>query len=80
PDYRRVDIGFSAVIKKEDKKSKVNLLNKLNSIWISVEVFNLLDIDNTVSYLWVADVSGRQYAVPNYLTPRQLNFKLIVSL
>ena len=80
PDYRRVDIGFSAVIKAEDKKSKVNLLNKLNSMWISVEVFNLLDIDNTVSYLWVADVSGRQYAVPNYLTPRQLNFKLIVSL
>ena len=49
-------------------------------MWISVEVFNLLDIDNTVSYLWIADVYGRQYAVPNYLTPRQLNFKLIVSL
>jgi hypothetical protein len=80
PDYRRVDIGFSAVIKAEDKKSRVNFLNKLNSVWISAEVFNLLDIDNTVSYLWVADVSGRQYAVPNYLTPRQINFKLIVSL
>ena len=80
PDYRRVDIGFSAVIKAEDKKSRVKFLNKLNSMWISAEVFNLLDIDNTVSYLWVADVSGRQYAVPNYLTPRQINFKLIVGL
>ena len=79
PDYRRVDIGFSAVIKAEDKKSKIKFLNKLNSMWVSAEVFNLLDIDNTVSYLWVSDVSGRQYAVPNYLTPRQLNFKLIVS-
>ena len=79
PDYRRVDIGFSAVIKSEGKKSKIKILNKLNSMWVSAEVFNLLDIDNTVSYLWVADVSGRQYAVPNYLTPRQLNFKLIVS-
>ena len=79
PDYRRVDIGFSAVIKAEDKKSKIKVLNKLNSIWISAEVFNLLDIDNTVSYLWVADVSGRQYAVPNYLTPRQLNFKVIIN-
>ncbi|MDC0201707.1 TonB-dependent receptor [Flavobacteriales bacterium] len=80
PDYRRVDIGFSAVIKAEDKRSRVKFLNKLNSMWISAEVFNLLDIDNTVSYLWVADVSGRQYAVPNYLTPRQINFKLIVGL
>ena len=79
PDYRRVDIGFSAVIKAEDKKSKIGFLNNLNNMWISAEVFNLLDIDNTVSYLWVADVRGRQYAVPNYLTPRQLNFKLIVS-
>jgi len=67
------------VIKAEDKKSKIKVLNKLNSIWISAEVFNLLDIDNTVSYLWVADVSGRQYAVPNYLTPRQLNFKVIIN-
>ena len=79
PDYRRVDIGFSAVIKAEDKKGKFKFLNKLNSMWISAEIFNLLDIDNTVSYLWVADVSGRQYAVPNYLTSRQINFKLIVS-
>ncbi|MBT6809005.1 MAG: TonB-dependent receptor plug domain-containing protein [Flavobacteriales bacterium] len=80
PDYRRVDIGFSAVIKAEDKKSKIGFLNNLNNMWISAEVFNLLDIDNTVSYLWVADVSGRQYAVPNYLTPRLLNFKLIIGI
>ena len=80
PDYRRVDIGFSAVLKAEDKKSRIPFLNKLNNMWISAEVFNLLDIDNTVSYLWVADVSGRQYAVPNYLTPRQINFKLIIGI
>ena len=49
-------------------------------MWISTEVFNLLDIDNTVSYLWVSDVSGRQYLVPNYLTPRQINFKLIIGI
>ena len=79
PDYRRVDIGFSAVIKAEDKKSKIGFLNNLNNMWISAEVFNLLDIDNTVSYLWVSDVSGRQYAVPNYLTSRQVNAKLLLS-
>ena len=80
PDYRRVDIGFSAVVKSKNKKSKISFLNKLNHLWITTEVFNLLDIDNTVSYLWVSDVSGRQYAVPNYLTPRQLNFKLIIGI
>ena len=79
PDYRRVDIGFSAVLKSENKKSKKKWLNAFKSIWISAEVFNLLDINNTVSYLWVADISGREYAVPNYLTSRQLNAKLILN-
>ena len=79
PDYRRGDIGFSAIIKAENKKNKLKWLNAFNSIWISAEVFNLLDINNTVSYLWVADISGREYAVPNYLTSRQLNAKLILT-
>jgi len=79
PNYRRVDIGFSAVLKAAEKKSKLKWLNTFNSIWVSAEVFNLLDINNTVSYLWVADVSGREYAVPNYLTARQLNAKLIFT-
>ena len=79
PDYRRVDIGFSAVLKSEDKKSRLKWLNAFKSIWLSAEVFNLLDINNTVSYLWVADITGRQYAVPNYLTSRQLNAKLILT-
>ena len=79
PNYRRVDIGFSAVLKSADKKSKLKWLNTFNSIWVSAEVFNLLDINNTVSYLWVADVSGREYAVPNYLTARQLNAKFIFT-
>ena len=78
PDYRRVDIGFSAVLKSEGKKSRLKWLNAFKSIWLSAEVFNLLDINNTVSYLWVADITGRQYAVPNYLTTRQLNAKLIL--
>ena len=63
----------------ENKTSKIRWLNTFNSIWISAEVFNLLDINNTVSYLWVSDITGRQYAVPNYLTTRQLNAKLILS-
>jgi len=79
PDYRRVDIGFSAVLKDENKKSRIKWLSAFNSIWVSAEVFNLLDINNTVSYLWVTDITRRQYAVPNYLTARQLNAKMIIS-
>ena len=79
PDYRRVDIGFSTVLKNTNKKSKIRWINYFNSIWISAEIFNLLNIDNTVSYLWVSDITGRQYAVPNYLTARQLNFKLNIN-
>ena len=78
PDYRRVDIGFSAVLKSENKRSRLRFMNILNSAWLSAEVFNLLDINNTVSYLWVSDVGGRQYAVPNYLTRRQVNLKLVL--
>ncbi len=43
---------------------------------VQAEILNLLQVNNTVSYIWVTDVYGRQYAVPNYLTPRQLNIKL----
>ena len=78
PPYRRVDIGFSKELIKEDRKKK-GFFKHFNSIWLSLEVFNLLQINNTVSYLWVSDVSGRQYAVPNYLTARQINGKLIIS-
>ena len=78
PDYRRVDIGFSAVLKSENKRSRLRFMHILNSAWLSAEVFNLLDINNTVSYLWVSDVGGRQYAVPNYLTRRQVNLKLVL--
>ena len=78
PDYRRVDIGFSAII-KSNKKNNLKWLNSFEEIWVSAEVFNLLDINNTVSYLWVSDISGRQYAVPNYLTTRQLNIKMNIS-
>ncbi len=78
PPYRRVDIGFSKEIIKEGEKKK-GFFKHFNSIWLSLEVFNLLQINNTVSYLWVSDISGRQYAVPNYLTARQINAKLIFS-
>jgi len=76
PAYRRVDLGFSYVIKSEEKKIKERRITKaFKSIWVSLEVFNLLQINNVISYLWVEDVTARSYAVPNYLTSRQLNIK-----
>jgi hypothetical protein len=78
PPYRRVDIGFSKQLLSETKKlPSRNPFRFFKSIWASAEVFNLLQISNTISYLWVTDVTARQYAIPNYLTQRQLNIKLI---
>lgn len=80
PPYRRVDIGFSKQLKSEDSKMKPkNPLRYFKTIWLSLEVFNLLQVNNTISYIWIKDVTNRQYAVPNYLTPRQLNLRIIAD-
>ena len=56
-----------------------NFLSYFKSVWLGVDVFNLLDISNVSSYYWVTDVNNLQYAVPNYLTSRQINVKLSVN-
>ena len=77
PPYRRVDIGFSKSLLAEDAElGPKNPFRYFKSIWLNVEVFNLLQINNTISQLWITDVTGRQYAVPNYLTSRRLNVRL----
>ena len=79
PPYKRVDIGFSyQIIKAEKPLSKNNPFHFMKSLWMGVEVFNLLQIQNTLSYYWVKDVTGRSYAIPNYLTNRLLNVRMIV--
>jgi len=78
PPYRRVDIGFSKeLIGAHTKFNPKNPLRVFNTLWITAEILNLLGVNNTVSYIWVTDIYGRQYAVPNYLTSRQLNVKLV---
>ena len=79
PSYRRVDIGFSKSIKNENETLNIKFLNNFKSIWIGVEVFNLIGIQNTTSYIWVSDSNNRYYAVPNYLTSRLLNIKLNIK-
>lgn len=80
PPYRRVDIGFSKLIKSEDAVyTKGNPLRYFKTIWIAAEIFNLLDINNTVSYQWVSDIRNHEYAVPNFLTSRRLNIKILAQ-
>jgi len=80
PPYRRVDIGFSKLLKSEEHDlPKGNPFRHFKSIWVALEIFNLLDINNTISYQWVTDVRDHQYAVPNYLSSRRLNLKLIAK-
>ncbi len=76
PSYKRLDIGFTKVIKEKGSESNSKYLKNFESVWLSAEIFNLLGIRNTISYLWVSDVVQNQYAVPNYLTSRLLNIKL----
>lgn len=78
PFYRRVDIGFSKIFIDENRraKSRFTALNKLKALSLSLEVFNLFQVNNVVSYTWVSDVYGTKYGVPNYLTGRQLSLRL----
>lgn len=69
--YNRVDLGFSRLI--EPKKGFLKFSNK---IWISLEVLNLFNTQNTISYFWIRDTRGRQFAVPNNSTGRRINLKL----
>ncbi|MBK8340528.1 MAG: TonB-dependent receptor [Flavobacteriales bacterium] len=75
--YRRVDIGFSKQFLGAKGQEKTGFLRHINDLWLTVEVFNLLNINNTIDYTWVQDVGGRFYAIPDNLTPRRLNVKLI---
>ncbi len=81
PAYKRVDIGFSKdFMETQNRRKPVFLQRYFKSVIAYAEVFNLLDISNTVSYLWIKDVDNNQYAIPNFLTSRQLNFKIIAKL
>ena len=81
PPYKRVDVGLSYALLSPIKEgeSRDGFLRHLKSVWLGVDVFNLLDISNVSSYYWVTDVNDIQYAVPNYLTRRQINVRLSID-
>lgn len=76
--YKRADIGLSyRLINNADNHNKKN---PLRNLWLGVECLNLFGINNVNSYYWITDVTGQQYAVPNYLTGRQLNFRISADI
>ena len=77
PDYRRVDVGFSWDLLHHDGESAT--LRKLKSLWVTLDVFNLFQVYNTISYNWITDVENQNFAVPNYLTSRRVNLKVLVN-
>ena len=80
PAYKRVDVGFSANLKgKKAARLPYSPFENVNSVWLSAEVFNLFNMDNTSSYQWVFTPQGATYAIPNQLTSRRLNAKLTVE-
>lgn len=81
PAYKRLDIGlaYGLVIPPKDNEPRTGLARTFKSVWLGLDVFNLLDISNVSGYYWVTDVNDIQYAVPNYLTRRQINVRLSVE-
>jgi hypothetical protein len=77
--YIRADIGFSALLVDDDrsKRRSHSPFRNFENIWASLEVFNIIDRANTISYLFVKDFSNTTYLLPNRLTPRLVNLKLV---
>lgn len=73
PAYKRADIGMGYRLLKNDDRSSRSIFR---NIWLGLDCLNLFGISNVNSYYWVTDVNSHQYAVPNYLTGRQLNFRV----
>lgn len=74
PAYKRADIGMSYRLLDNENKSKKTLFK---NIWLGIDCLNLLGINNVNSYYWITDVSNQQYAVPNYLTKRMVNGRIL---
>lgn len=77
PAYKRADIGLNYRI--IDNNDRHNKRHPIRNLWVGAECLNLLGINNVNSYYWITDVTGQQYAVPNYLTGRQINVKVSVD-
>ena len=77
PDYKRADIGMSYVVVDEDNPAKSGWKSQFKALSLGVEIFNIFDVQNSITNTWVRDVYSKfQYAIPNYLTPRVFNLRV----
>jgi len=76
-DYKRADIGVSYVFTDAKNRYNEGWLKDFRELSIGLEIFNLFDVQNSITNTWVRDVYSKQYyAIPNYMTPRVFNVKL----
>ena len=80
--YQRVDIGFSYQLWNTERKASkpYHPLRNFKNAWLSFEVFNMMDISNVGSNVWIKTIGQRQYAIPNFLTSRRVNLKFKVEI
>ena len=78
--YFRIDLGLSYDFMKIKKRKITFWTKNFTDAIVSLEVFNLLGIQNVLSKQWIQDVEGRYYSIPNYLTARRINIKLIFRI
>jgi hypothetical protein len=76
PPYHRVDIGFSKIIPL--RKRLFGSARGIESLWITAEIYNLLQRQNAVAFVWIKDLQNQRFAVPNYLSARLLNVRLVM--
>ena len=77
PAYKRADIGMS--FRAYDNEKRTHKKSPFRNIWLGVDCLNLFGINNVNSYYWITDVTNQQFAVPNYLTGRQINGRLLLE-
>jgi hypothetical protein len=77
PDYKRADLGISYVLVDKNKSYNSGWKSKFKELSLGIEIFNMFNAQNSITNTWVRDVySKRQYAIPNYLTPRVFNVRV----
>ena len=78
PVYQRVDIGFSKLITFK-RKEGLERKRGLESIWATLELYNVFQYPNTGSFIWIPDLNNTRYAIPNRLSDRLINFRLVMK-
>ena len=80
PAYRRVDIGMSyRLVNNEERHITQGWQSPFRNIWLGLDAFNILGINNVNSYYWITDTENHRYAVPNYLTGFRINARLLIE-